>query len=57
MLDKIIGLTAIVVLIAFMGILVGYVPSLDLVIIISIVVLMAAYDFYRALFKRRNGGQ
>ena len=55
MLDKIIGLSAIVVLIAFMGILIGFVPDIDLVLVIAIVVAMAGYDFYISLFKKRNG--
>ena len=56
MLDRIIGLAAIAILIGFMGILVGFVPSIDLVIVIAVVVAMAAYDFYLSLFKSRNGG-
>jgi len=56
MLDKVIGVTAIVFLTGFMGILIGFVPILDLVAIIAIVVAMAAFDFYRSLFMRRNGG-
>lgn len=55
MLDKIIGLAAIVFLIGFVGILIAFVPVPDLVIIVLIVVVMAAYDFYRSLFGRHNG--
>lgn len=56
MIDRVIGIAAIAVLIGFMGILVGFVPDVDLVIIIAIVVAMAGYDFYWSLFKGRNGG-
>jgi len=56
MLDKVIGVVAIAFLMGFMGILIGFVPIPDLVVIIGIVVAMAAFDFYRALFLKRNGG-
>lgn len=55
MLDRIIGLAALATLIGFMGILVGFVPDIDLVIVIAVVVAMASYDFYRSLFLKRNG--
>lgn len=54
--DKIIGIAAIAVLVGFMGILLGFVPHVDLSIVVGVVVLMAAYDFYLMLFKDRNGG-
>ena len=55
MLDRLIGLVAIAFLIGFVGILIGFVPDIDLVIIIGVVVIMACYDFYISLFKGRNG--
>jgi hypothetical protein len=55
MLDRIIGLAAIAMLIGFIGILIAFVPVPDLVIIVLIVIGMAAYDFYRSLFKQGNG--
>ncbi|MGD1880487.1 MAG: hypothetical protein ACFB13_23675 [Kiloniellaceae bacterium] len=57
MLDKIIGLAAIALLIAFAGILIVFVPSIDLILIVGVVSAMAAYDFYRTLFKRKNGNR
>lgn len=55
MLDKVIGIAAIAVLIGFMGILVGFVPDVDLVIVVVVVVAMAGYDFYLTIFKSSNG--
>ncbi|MEQ8355977.1 MAG: hypothetical protein RH942_10615 [Kiloniellaceae bacterium] len=57
MLDRIIGVTAIAVLIGFMAILIGFVPDVDLIIVIGVVCLMAVYDFYLMLFRNRNGEQ
>ncbi|HEY9536778.1 MAG TPA: hypothetical protein VIS03_04215 [Kiloniellaceae bacterium] len=53
--DKIIGAAAIVVLVGFLAILVGFVPNLDLLAVVAIVSLMAAYDFYLMLFKSDSG--
>ncbi|MEQ8394304.1 hypothetical protein [Thalassobaculum sp.] len=53
MTDKIIGVAAIATLAAFLAILVGFVHDVDLLIVLAIVVVMAGYDFYRALFSRR----
>jgi hypothetical protein len=55
MLDKILGVAAILVLIGFMGVLVVFVPDLDLIIVTVVVTVMAAYDFYINLFKPKNG--
>ncbi|GAB4225358.1 MAG: hypothetical protein Tsb0032_31270 [Kiloniellaceae bacterium] len=57
MLDKVLGILAIAILMGFMGILIGFVPDVDLIIVAVVVVVMAAYDFYRTLFKRSNGGR
>ena len=54
MTDKIIGLLAIAVLIGFVGIIIGFVPDLDLIAVVVIVVAMAAYDFYKSLFVKSN---
>lgn len=54
MLDKTVGLAALAVLIGFMGILVAFVPDIDLVIVIAVVVALAAYDFYRSMFTSRG---
>jgi hypothetical protein len=55
MLDKILGVAAILALIGFMGVLVVFVPDLDLIIVTVVVTVMAAYDFYINLFKPKNG--
>jgi len=38
-----------------MGVLVVFVPDLDLIIVTVVVTVMAAYDFYINLFKPKNG--
>lgn len=55
MLDKILGIAAISVLIGFMGVLVIFVPDVDLILVTLVVTGMAAYDFYINLFKPKNG--
>ncbi len=55
MMDKAIVIAALVLLIGFMAILIGFVPEIDLTIVVVIVVAMACYDFYRELFGKRNG--
>ena len=54
--DKVIGVAAIAVLVGFLGILVGFVTDIDLLIVVTVVTVMAAYDFYLMLFKSENGG-
>ena len=53
MLDKVLATLSIVLFIAFVGIVVIYVKEVDLTIIIVAVVIIAAYDFWKAL--RTNG--
>lgn len=55
MLDKTLGIAAIIMLIGFMGVLVIFVPDFDLILVTLVVTLMAAYDFYITLFKGKNG--
>lgn len=55
MLDKILGVAAILVLAGFMSVLIIFVPDIDLILVTVVVTGMAAYDFYRTLFKRKNG--
>ena len=54
--DRLIGVVAIAVLAGFMGILIGFVPDFDLIVVTVVVVGMAAYDFFLTLFKSSNGG-
>lgn len=55
MIDKVIGLLALAVLVAFFGILVVFVPDVDLILVVGVVAAMAAYDFYLTLFKGKKG--
>lgn len=57
MVDKVIGLLALGVLLGFFGILVGFVPDPELIMVIGVVAAMAIYEFYTTLFKNKNGGQ
>lgn len=58
MMDKFLGFAAMAMLIGFMGIIVGFVPSVDLIIVTVVVVALAGYDFYYMLFKKNgNGGR
>lgn len=52
--DKIIGLLALATLAGFLGILIAFVPSLDLVAIIVVVGIMAAIDFYLTIVVKRD---
>ncbi|SMF58322.1 hypothetical protein SAMN06265365_10968 [Tistlia consotensis] len=53
-LDKVLALLAIVSFIAFMGILVAFVPQVDLIVVVLIGVGLALYDFYRTAQGRVN---
>lgn len=55
--DKIIGFFAFAVLTGFLAILVGFVTSIDLIIVIVFVLLLAGYDFYRSIFMSRSGSR
>lgn len=55
MVDKFLAFFALVILAAFVGIIIVFVPELDLAIVTVITVVMAGYDFYRSTF-RQNGG-
>lgn len=57
MLDRIIGIAALAVLGGFVGILVGFVPDVDLMLVVTIPVILAGYDFYLSLFRARDGGR
>lgn len=57
MLEKIIGIAAFAVLVGFMAILFGFVPDVDLAIVVVVVALLAGYDFYLMLFKRSGNGR
>lgn len=51
MVDKLIAALALAFLAAFIGIIVWFVPDLDLIIVSVIAVAMGAYDFYKSSFR------
>ncbi len=55
MMDRVFAVVGILGLCAFLGVLVWKVPLLPLVAVCAIGVLMAAFDFYNTLFRRRPG--
>ncbi|HMA16418.1 MAG: hypothetical protein ACM35H_03580 [Bacteroidota bacterium] len=57
MLDRFIGIAAFVVLVAFMLVLFYFIPDFDLGLLIVVVSVLAGYDFYIMLFKRRQNGR
>lgn len=54
MLDKILATISLLMLIAFMGTVIGFVKEIDLAIVTIIVLAMAIYDFWATL--RRGHG-
>ena len=54
MLNKALALFALVFLIGFIGILIFFVAEPDLIIIAAGCLMLAAYDFYRALFSEKR---
>jgi hypothetical protein len=52
--DVLAALAALVGFGVFVGILVYEVPHLDLVIVVGVVLLMAAFDFAREIFAKRR---
>ena len=55
MLDKILGVAAILVLFGFMAVLVIFIPDVDLILVTLVVSSLAGYDFFITLFKPKNG--
>jgi len=53
--DKIIAVVAILCLVFFMSIILVYVERWNLALVTAVGLAMAAYDFWRELFRRRNG--
>jgi hypothetical protein len=53
--DKFIAVVAILCLIFFMSIILVYVERWNLALVTVVGLAMAAYDFWRELFQRRNG--
>ncbi|MEK9683760.1 MAG: hypothetical protein VW226_04365 [Rhodospirillaceae bacterium] len=52
--DKVIALAAMISLITFIGIVLSFVVSLDLILICVLVLLLLAYDFWEQLFRSKD---
>jgi hypothetical protein len=52
MVDRVIGCLALAVLVAFLAVIVGFVPEPALAVVMLVVAALAAYDFYGALFRK-----
>ena len=57
MLDKILVLISMISLIAFLGVVIGFVAEPDLVIVTMLMVALASHDFWISVFKRDNGAK
>ena len=55
MVDKILATLSLAMLVAFMMVVAVYVNEPNLWIVIIVVLIMAAYDFWRGLRRDRNG--
>ena len=55
MLEKILVFISLIALIAFLGVVIGFVAEPDLVIVTSLMVALATHDFWISVFKRQNG--
>jgi Ca2+/Na+ antiporter len=53
-LDKFLALFALAAFLFFLAILVGFVPRLDLIVVVALGVLLAVYDFYLSLRGRHR---
>ncbi|MDJ0738356.1 MAG: hypothetical protein QNJ91_01485 [Gammaproteobacteria bacterium] len=49
MTDKIMAVLALATLVAFLGVVAWFVPEIDLIVVITFVLLLAAYDFWKSL--------
>jgi len=54
MTDKIMAILALAIMIAFLGVVVVFVPDLDLLIVVIFVSLLAIYDFWQSLSSKRK---
>lgn len=52
--DRILVLIALIALIAFLGVVIGFVAEPDLIIITGLMVALASHDFWISVFKPRN---
>ena len=49
LLDKFLAVFALLAFVGFLAILIGFVPRLDLIVVVLFGVLLAVYDFYLSL--------
>ncbi len=57
MMDKIFAAISLIMLFAFVGVVIGFVAEWDLAIVVIIVLLMASYDFWKALWRGNGNGK
>ena len=55
--DKLMAVLSLATMIAFLGVLVLFVPELDLIVVVLVVSAMAIYDFWRSFRDRRDEHQ
>lgn len=52
--DKIMAILALATMISFLGVVAWFVPDIDLIIVITVVSLLAIYDFWSTLRGPKN---
>lgn len=57
MIDKILAVLSLSALVAFTGVVVGFVRELDLAMVIGICLLIGAHDFWTTFRNQKNGTQ
>lgn len=55
--NRLLALVAFLTLAGFLGILLWFVPRIDLGAVIVLTLAMAGYDFYLSMRRRRGGGR
>ena len=54
MIDKIMAIASLATMIAFLLVVVFFVPDIDLIVVVILVSLMAIYDFWQSLRKNHH---
>ncbi len=57
MLDRFLVIISMLALIAFLGVVIGFVREPDLIIVTTLMVALAGHDFWISVFKRKNGAE
>ena len=55
MIDKILVIISLLAMVAFCGTVVYFVAEPDLMVVTALVLLMAGYDFWSDVFRKKNG--